>query len=176
MNETVYIYTLSDPRDGRVRYVGATRNPKKRLCTHKANAKRCNSAPVQKWINLLLDEGLEPIMNIVDSGNDDTWSDKEKYWIQQHNDDGCDLTNYVEGGKGQGRLPKRQVSQYTKEGKFIHNWDGARIAGRELEIDHSHITKCCKYKMKSVGGYIWRYADDPISQTEQPRLFQDEDK
>ena len=38
-------------------------------------------------------------------------------------------------------------------------FDGARIAARELGLDQSHITQCCKGKQKTTGGYHWRYAD-----------------
>jgi len=53
-----------------------------------------------------------------------------------------------------------KLNQYDKSGKFIKKWDGARIAERELNIDHSHIAKCCKGKKKTAGGYIWRYEND----------------
>lgn len=38
-------------------------------------------------------------------------------------------------------------------------FDGARIAARELGLDQSHITKCCKGKQKTTGGYHWRYQE-----------------
>ena len=36
-------------------------------------------------------------------------------------------------------------------------------AGKTLSIDSSSITKCCKGKRETAGGYVWRYADEQIS-------------
>lgn len=223
MNEeqkTWSIYTLSEPRTGAIRYVGATsQKPTQRLHGHKVSAKTRNSSPTHKWINSLLDEGLEPIMDIVDSGNVDTWEAKEKHWIQSYKDAGCDLLNQTDGGihceysdeyrkkksgeshpmygktrnehskrmSGEnnpiyGRYGKdnpkiKPVIQYDKQGVFVQYWDGIIIASRELEISPSKIGDCCRYNRNTAGGFIWRYADDPIPQTEQPSLFQNsEDK
>ena len=38
-------------------------------------------------------------------------------------------------------------------------FDGARAAGRELGLDNSHIIKCCNGKLKTTGGYHWRYQE-----------------
>ena len=38
-------------------------------------------------------------------------------------------------------------------------FDGAAAAARELGLDSSHITKCCKGKQKTTGGYHWRYQE-----------------
>ena len=44
-------------------------------------------------------------------------------------------------------------------------FDGARKAARELELDNSHIIKCCKGKLKTTGGYHFRYAETSIKET-----------
>lgn len=36
-------------------------------------------------------------------------------------------------------------------------FDSASDAARQLEIDNSSISKCCKGKYKTCGGYTWRY-------------------
>lgn len=56
-------------------------------------------------------------------------------------------------GKG-----SKSILQYTKDNEFIKEWIGAREAARILGIDSSSITKCCKGKIKSIGGFIWKYA------------------
>lgn len=53
-----------------------------------------------------------------------------------------------------GKIP---IYQYTKDGTFIKEWESATAAGRELNIDSSSITKVLKGKLKSCGGYAWRY-------------------
>ena len=51
----------------------------------------------------------------------------------------------------------RNKSVYCEE--LNRTFDGARAAGRELDLDQSHITKCCKGKRNTCGGYHWKYAE-----------------
>lgn len=37
---------------------------------------------------------------------------------------------------------------------------GTREAERQTGVAHSSISSCCKGKLKSAGGYHWRYADE----------------
>ena len=34
------------------------------------------------------------------------------------------------------------------------------LASKETKIDASSITRCCKNKQKTAGGYHWRYANE----------------
>ena len=52
----------------------------------------------------------------------------------------------------------KPIIQYTKEGKFIKEWIGTSEASRVLGIDRRNITRCCKGKLKSAGGFVWSYA------------------
>ena len=54
----------------------------------------------------------------------------------------------------------KKVIQYTKSGEFVKEWASAMEAQRELGIAQSNICACCKGKLKSAGGYVWRYADE----------------
>lgn len=55
-------------------------------------------------------------------------------------------------------LPVRgkPVLQYTIYGEFIKEWQSARIAGNELKILPSNIRECCREKINTAGGFIWR--------------------
>lgn len=53
----------------------------------------------------------------------------------------------------------KPILQYTKDMVFIREWDSARQVEKELNINHSHISKCCQGKQKTCGGFIWRYKD-----------------
>jgi hypothetical protein len=53
-----HIYALADPRDCRVRYIGATKD-KNRLWNHLTNKK---SSPVALWVKQLLTQGIKPLM------------------------------------------------------------------------------------------------------------------
>ena len=53
----------------------------------------------------------------------------------------------------------KKVIQYDKQGNFIKAWDYMTQASKELNVDVSSITKCCKNKLKTAGGFVWKYAD-----------------
>lgn len=54
----------------------------------------------------------------------------------------------------------RKISQYTLQGEFVKEWKSIIDAERELEYKKSHISQCCKGKIKTSHGYIWRYRDE----------------
>lgn len=56
-------------------------------------------------------------------------------------------------------LKSIEVCQYDINNNFIRKWNSAKMAGNELHIDPSTITKCCKGKVKSIGGFRWKYAN-----------------
>ena len=60
---------------------------------------------------------------------------------------------------GENHPQAKRVAQYDKQGNLIKIWDYAKQVTEELGINNGNIIKCCKGKLKSAGGYIWRYAD-----------------
>jgi group I intron endonuclease len=54
----------------------------------------------------------------------------------------------------------RKVAQYDKEGNLIKIWDYIKQAEKELGIPATNISKCCRGKYKTAGGFVWRYVDD----------------
>lgn len=55
------------------------------------------------------------------------------------------------------------VSQYSKDGAFIKTWTSMIDAENELGICYQHISQCCRCVVKSAGGFIWRYANEPLT-------------
>ena len=51
------------------------------------------------------------------------------------------------------------ILQYSKDGKFIAEYLSTREAERQTGCHHQNIIKCCKGKLKSTGGFIWRYEE-----------------
>ena len=49
------------------------------------------------------------------------------------------------------------VLQYDKEMNFIMEYPSTREAERKTKIYRANISKCCKGKVKSAGGFIWKY-------------------
>lgn len=95
-----HIYTLSDPRDGAVRYVGYTRQGIARFHAHLTESRRGKGSAKCNWIRDVESVGAIPGFAVVETGEGDGWPDAERKWITYHRERGADLTNRVEGGGG----------------------------------------------------------------------------
>lgn len=51
------------------------------------------------------------------------------------------------------------IFQFTKQGEFVKKWESAMQVERELRFYQGNISNCCKGKLKSAYGYIWRYEE-----------------
>jgi len=49
------------------------------------------------------------------------------------------------------------VTQYDKEGNLIKTFDSIHHAAKELSIQPGGICMCCKGKLKTSGGYVFKY-------------------
>ena len=49
------------------------------------------------------------------------------------------------------------VLQFTKNNEFVKEWKSAREATQTLNIYQGGICKVCKGKLKTAGGFIWKY-------------------
>jgi hypothetical protein len=175
-----FIYVLKDPRNNKVRYVGQTTRPlKKRLRQHiaeKSSTYKCN------WIQSLRRDGVKPIIALIQEvPYYDDWRVWEAFWIKLYRDLGYRLVNATDGGEGAtGYIPSieaiektrranmRPIAQYTYEGKFIGKWDSASTAGEKLGISRSAITACVNKRIKSSGGFLWRYWKDTLGADIEP--------
>lgn len=94
----VFIYTLADPRDEVVRYVGYSANPKTRLRGHLRDTNQCHRV---HWIQELVSAGVKPAVEIIEKclpGED--FKTKEIEWIAAYRAIGFDLVNDTNGGEG----------------------------------------------------------------------------
>jgi len=95
-----YIYTLNDPITGIPVYVGKThQNPKRRYSQH-ISSELHHVNKKANWIKSLKNKGLLPILDIIDSTEDENWEWLEKYWISQFKTWGFTLKNLTDGGEG----------------------------------------------------------------------------
>jgi len=51
------------------------------------------------------------------------------------------------------------VLQYDREGNLIKEWNSFAMVQRELGISASNAVQCAKGRVKSAGGFIWKYKD-----------------
>jgi hypothetical protein len=51
----------------------------------------------------------------------------------------------------------KEVSQFTKE--WLHIWDylSMKDAYRLTWIQYKNISSCCLWKLKTAGGFIWKF-------------------
>lgn len=52
----------------------------------------------------------------------------------------------------------KAIAQYDPDGVLIRLWPSAREAEKETGIAFQNISKCCRGKRKTAGGYAWRFA------------------
>ncbi len=94
---TVFIYALVDPVTDKIRYIGKTKSPTKRvadhLCTREKNHRGC-------WIRSLKERGLAPRFQILSEVPEDRWQMWERGYIEIYRQAGFDLVNETDGGDG----------------------------------------------------------------------------
>ena len=61
--------------------------------------------------------------------------------------------------KAIGEAKSKKVLQFTKSGEFIKEWSSIREASKQLKINFGNICSCCNGKLKSAGGFIWKYPE-----------------
>lgn len=58
----------------------------------------------------------------------------------------------------------KKVNQYDLKGKFIMSYPSTGTAARALGLKSgSHISECCRGKIKTYKNFIWRYSEDIVS-------------
>ena len=69
-----------------------------------------------------------------------------------------DNNNYGTHNKRVSEAHSKKVQMLDKStGELLATFPSTIEAERVTGINHSHISKCCNGKLKSAGGYIWRY-------------------
>lgn len=53
---------------------------------------------------------------------------------------------------------KKPIIQMSKENDIIKTWDCASTAAKELGLTFGNISACCYGKIKTCGGYKWRFS------------------
>lgn len=85
------IYTLTDPRDGTIRYVGKTTKPlPERLAGHLASP---TNPAMRLWINTLGTQRLIPLITLVSTATEERLGGEEERQIRKHDKQGHRLFN-----------------------------------------------------------------------------------
>ena len=88
---TSYIYTLTDPRNLEVRYVGVSKTPFYRLAQH--IQEKYKPQHKAEWFLEMLKDGEHPAITVIEEVADADRYTRERFWIKSYSDAGCRLVN-----------------------------------------------------------------------------------
>lgn len=161
----VGIYKITSPTK-RV-YIGQSVNIEKRKKEYFSQI-NCKDQP--KLYRSLVKYGFcNHIFEVVEECEIEELNVKERYWQEYYNvlEEGlnCRLTGT---GDKSGKMSKHSVQkmsqnsgkpivQYTVEGVLVKEWSSSKEAGCALNIHYENISACCRQKINSAGGFIWRF-------------------
>jgi hypothetical protein len=115
----IFVYGLTDPRNGLIRYIGKTVNGMKRPRAHglKLQLDR-ESTHKANWIRQLQQLGLSYGVIVLETVPEDRLSEAEILWIARGRDEGWPLTNLTDGGDGcRASEETRSKMSLAKKGK-----------------------------------------------------------
>lgn len=58
-----------------------------------------------------------------------------------------------------GKSKEKPIAQYSRNGMLLAIWESGRKAAICTGVQAGHISKVCKHKRKTAGGFVWAYAD-----------------
>jgi hypothetical protein len=140
-----FIYSLSDPRNGEIRYVGYTgKSLELRLSRHIKNATSGKKSWLYNWIRVLLSDGHTPNIDILEKVKQNH-QEREKYWIRVGKEKGWNLTNATIGGDGVvGYAFTEEVKEKISE-KIRNMWSDPsmreKIINSRIGLKHTEETK-----------------------------------
>lgn len=119
----VSIYGLTDPRTGRVRYVGASADPKRRGHEHTGKP----IASIRGWVEELCSERLRPGVTILEEVEAALAPAAEARWIKTF----PDLLNVAPAGGGRPRKP--EGSKVVRIVLYVRPSTGTYLTSRAAE-------------------------------------------
>lgn len=138
-----YIYALRDPRGsiGKIKiYIGKAIKPIVRLNGHLLGARKTKTPTLkERWILGLLEEGVRPTIDILETCTIGTYSAREIHWLKRYDEmEAYEVLNSTKGGDG---------AMYLKEGVMERrliinreNWIGEK-GGRAKQKLSGSITR-----------------------------------
>lgn len=135
MKDKYFIYGLVDPRDGRIRYVGKTRNLQGRIRKHlrgieTGKARSC-------WIEELRILGMKPSVTVLQKTSKDGWKEAERFQIAFFRSRGLADLNATRGGDGVDVLVHTEGAKQKMSCSHKEHWQDPDYAERVRE---SHRT------------------------------------
>lgn len=101
----------------------------------------------------------KPQVNHIDGNKLNNCIKNLEFCSHKHNIQEAWNLNLISRVRKKGKEHHRSIAviQYDKDGNYIREWECIRQVEKELGIWGQNISKCCKGKYKSCGGFIWKY-------------------
>jgi hypothetical protein len=109
------IYVLKDPTTGAVRYVGQTRDARRREWMHCSASNNRGGRRVNVWIRSLLKRGHRPVFVMVEETAE--LDRLEKEWVSRFKAAGCHRLNMTTGGEDTEFLRQAERSHVRRGSK-----------------------------------------------------------
>jgi hypothetical protein len=119
---TCFIYALVDPATGKIRYVGKSNDPEKRLRSHLQDETGPNKDK-RSWLKQLSISGQKPELHILEEVSLENWKERERWWIAEMKRRGEPLTNISEGYGREARQQLTFVLDDEKDADVLDWWN-----------------------------------------------------
>lgn len=168
--EIYYIYTLEDPRNNNIRYIGYTKKLlKDRLIMHLKNLHEAKQGKRNwnkriSWLESLAKVDVIPVIKELEhfSIKEDALN-SEIYWIEQFKIWGFNLTNMTLGGDGGDTFSSQTLEKQIKIKQKISKKNKGRIKSKEtIEKFKKSIKASGHFSQKP--GFVHPMLGKPVSQ------------
>lgn len=91
--------------------------------------------------------------------------DKEEIrYISEYNSLKPNGYNMQLGGKAPTESLKQPVDKYSLNGELLNSYESLSEAccDSDKKLNYKHISECCRGKLYTSGGYVWRFKGDPF--------------
>jgi hypothetical protein len=140
MIRPVTIYSLLDPRDNAVRYIGKTVDVKTRYRQYCSPAEcRHHRTHCTCWCLSLWNKGLRPVFQILEVCGDE-WPDREQFWIAYGRSLGWKLTNHSVGGESGAQGVVRSPSFCNKVSATMRGRPKSTATKQRIALGHQGIS------------------------------------
>lgn len=179
------IYHLTDnryPTD--IRYVGKTiKKLSERLSIHLSQSNLIDKSYKNNWIKSLLNEGIKPIITLIEEVDDDIWVEREMYWISHYKSNGFNLTNSTDGGEGMNNPTEETRKKLSEASKGERNPNFGKKRTKEINDKINDVRICIhteetknKLSKFNKGKIISKETRQKISESNKGRIHTDETK
>ena len=107
------------------------------------------------WCNLGYEKSIKPSIDRLDDSKGYSFDNIQLMtWEENRAKGHKDMRS---GKITHGNNPQKAVLQYSKDNVFIKEYVSGCEAGRRTGVNFRNISECCLNKIKTSGGFIWKF-------------------